>query len=82
LNRYSREPAAKGEFNGWKPTAHKMDGPDTQGMFTTRVELTAGRYEYKYVLEGKHWRHDPGNPHQAGYYNNSVVVVPDKEGGH
>jgi peroxiredoxin len=64
-----------GEFNGWKPTATAMDGPDREGRFTTKLELKAGRYEYKYVLEGTAWRHDPGNPRQAGYFNNSVLVV-------
>jgi 1,4-alpha-glucan branching enzyme len=67
------------QFNSWKPTGHKMDGPDEQGRFTTRLELKRGRYEYKYVLEGKTWRHDPGNPQQAGYFNNSVLVLPETE---
>jgi mono/diheme cytochrome c family protein len=67
-----------GEFNSWKPDGHKMDGPDAAGWFTTRLELKAGRYEYKYVLEGKNWRHDPANPQQAGFYNNSVLIVKEK----
>jgi peroxiredoxin len=67
-----------GEFNGWKPTGHKMDGPDANGLFSTRLELKPGRYEYKYVLEGKNWRHDPANPFQAGFYNNSVLLVKEK----
>jgi hypothetical protein len=78
--RYQAPPGTKavylaGEFNAWKPTGHKMDGPDAEGWFTTRLELKAGRYEYKYVLEGKLWRADPGNPRQAGYFNNSLLVV-------
>jgi hypothetical protein len=64
-----------GDFNGWKPTGHKMDGPDRDGRFTARLELKPGRYEYKFVLEGKTWRHDPGNPQQTGYFHNSVLVV-------
>lgn len=79
--RYKAPPGTKevylaGELNDWKPTGHKMTGPDAEGTFTTRLELKAGRYEYKYVLEGKNWRHDPGNPQQAGHYNNSVLRVP------
>jgi peroxiredoxin/mono/diheme cytochrome c family protein len=78
--RYKAPPGTKevylaGPFNGWKPAGHKMDGPDAEGRFTTRVELKAGRHEYKFVLEGKHWRHDPGNPQQVGYFNNSVLQV-------
>ena len=46
--RYRAPPGTKavylaGEFNGWKPDGHKMDGPDAEGRFTTRVELKPGR---------------------------------------
>jgi peroxiredoxin len=85
LFRYKAPPGTKvvylaGEFNCWKPTTHRMDGPDESGRFTTRLQLKPGRYEYKYVLEGKTWRHDPGNPQQAGYFNNSVLWVPGPAG--
>jgi peroxiredoxin len=64
-----------GSFNDWKPTGHKMDGPDARGAFTTRLTLKAGNYEYKYVLDGKTWKTDPGNRRQTGFYNNSVLSV-------
>jgi peroxiredoxin len=67
-----------GEFNHWSTNARKMDGPDASGLFTTKLTLRPGRYEYKYVLEGKTWRHDPANPYQAGYFHNSVLFVPGK----
>jgi len=67
-----------GTFNEWKPADHKMDGPDTKGAFTTKLVLKAGTYEYKYVLEGRAWRADPGNPRQNGFYNNSVLTVGNK----
>lgn len=81
--RYPAPPKTKevylaGEFNGWNPTGHKMDGPDADGKFTMRLELKAGRHEYKYVLEGKQWRRDPGNPRQAGKFDNSVIELPGK----
>jgi peroxiredoxin len=66
-----------GTFNDWKPTGHKMTGPDAKGVFTTRLVLKGGTYEYKYVLEGKTWRADPANPRQTGFYHNSVLVVGD-----
>jgi peroxiredoxin len=70
-----------GEFNNWKTNAHQMDGPDANGLFTTKLTLRPGRYEYKYLLEGKTWRHDPANPHQAGYFHNSVLFVPGRDSG-
>ena len=62
-----------GEFNDWQPTGHKMDGPDAQGHYLTTLVLKAGTHEYKYVIDGTRWRADPGNPHQAGFYHNSVL---------
>jgi 1,4-alpha-glucan branching enzyme len=68
-----------GSFNGWKPTGHKMDGPDEKGRFTTRLVLEGGTHEYKFVLDGRTWKHDPGNYRQAGYFNNSVLVLKKEE---
>jgi peroxiredoxin len=80
--KYRPPPAAKakavylaGTFNDWKPDGHKLDGPDKGGVFVTRLALKKGSYEYKFVIDGTVWKYDPGNPHQAGFYNNSVLVV-------
>ncbi|MHC4403203.1 MAG: glycogen-binding domain-containing protein [Planctomycetota bacterium] len=64
-----------GSFNNWKPTAHKMDGPDQQGRYTTRLKVKKGRYEYKFVLDGQSWQIDPENLLQTGPYQNSVFYV-------
>jgi peroxiredoxin len=68
-----------GEFNKWKPDALKMDGPNEDGFYTTTLPLAAGRYEYKFVVNGTRWKPDPGNREQAGNYHNSVVVVGTAE---
>ena len=39
----------------------KLDGPEESGRFEARRTLAAGNHEYKYVLDGTRWRHDPGN---------------------
>ena len=64
-----------GTFNNWGRTAHKMDGPDKGGLFTTRLKLKKGTYEYKFVLEGTEWRADPDNIYQAGFFQNSFLRV-------
>jgi len=64
-----------GSFNDWKPTGQKMDGPDDEGFYTAELTLPKGQYEYKYVINGKEWRADPGNRAVAGYFGNSVLVV-------
>ena len=83
LFQYQPKPGTKavylaGEFNKWNKTDHKMEGPDAQNRFTTKLVLKAGRHEYKFVLEGKDWRNDPGNPAQVGIYNNSLLTLPAK----
>jgi hypothetical protein len=62
-------------IHDWKPTVPKMEGPDKSGRFETKLILDAGTREYKSVLEGTRWRHDPGNRRQAGFYHNSVLEL-------
>jgi hypothetical protein len=64
-----------GTFNDWKPNGLPMNGPDADGTFISRLTMKQGSYEYKFVIDGKVWKHDPGNHRQAGFYNNSVVFV-------
>jgi peroxiredoxin len=64
-----------GTFNEWKPDSLKMQGPDKTGAYTTKLKLKAGVHEYKFVIDGKTWRADPGNPDVAGDYANSVLRI-------
>jgi 1,4-alpha-glucan branching enzyme len=64
-----------GTFNDWNPTGHKMDGPDAEGHYVAQLTLKPGLYEYKFVINGKTWRPDPGNPTQVSYYRNSQIRV-------
>jgi peroxiredoxin len=64
-----------GTFNDWKETSTKMDGPDAAGRYTIKLNLKPGNHEYKFVVDGKQWHSDPGNPHSAGYFRNSVLKV-------
>lgn len=64
-----------GVFNDWKPDDLKMEGPDKDGTFTRTLSLKPGMYEYKFVLNGKTWRNDPGNPDVIGDYRNNVLRI-------
>jgi len=64
-----------GTFNEWKPTALAMSGPGKEGFFETTQKLPIGRYEYKFVVDGKVWKTDPGNMARTGDYRNSIIVV-------
>ncbi|HXT58922.1 MAG TPA: redoxin domain-containing protein [Pirellulales bacterium] len=65
-----------GAFNDWKPDGLKMDGPDAEGRYTAKLTLKPGAHEYKFVIDGKQWRADPGNPLQQGQYHNSLLKLP------
>jgi len=67
-----------GDFNRWSPTAHPMQRTQTGGTWTITVPLGAGRHEYSFVVDGKHWMPDPAAPLAAddGFgVANSVLLV-------
>lgn len=51
-----------GDFNDWNPAAHPMERTPTGGTWTVTVPLEAGRHEYSFVVDGKHWMPDPAAP--------------------
>ena len=74
-----------GTFNGWDPRSLALDGADDQGVFRTSMILDQGRYEYKFVLDGKTWVTDPDNPHKTSGYQNAILFLgidaPGEPGG-
>jgi Glycogen recognition site of AMP-activated protein kinase len=64
-----------GTFNEWNPKGHRMDGPNNEGMCTTRLTLRSGEHQYKFVIDGERWRSDPGNPRQVEFWNNSAIML-------
>lgn len=53
--------AVAGEFNGWSAEKGAMKkGKD--GVWTLKVKLAAGSYQYKVVYDGQYWNIDNGNP--------------------
>jgi Glycogen recognition site of AMP-activated protein kinase len=64
-----------GAFNDWQTDGDPMAGPDADGRYSQRVQLKPGNYQYKFVVDGKHWRADPGNPEHAGQHQNSLLRV-------
>ena len=57
----------------------RMQDPDHDGVWELRVPLGPGRYEYRFLVDGRFWDNDPGNPERApdgqgGFV--SLVVVP------
>lgn len=70
--------AVVGDFNGWDtgaaPAVRQADG-----TWVAFVQLTPGRHEYSFVLDGSHFMPDPNAPIASddGYgQRNSVALVP------
>lgn len=65
-----------GNFNGWNPGSI-VAKKDRKGVWSTKVSLPPGTYEYKFVVDGS-WVLDPANNNAV--YNsvgsqNSVLEV-------
>ncbi len=64
-----------GDFNGWTETPLKR-GKD--GIWTIRLDLKPGRYEYAFKIDGKKWVPDPRADEYVKTYGNqynSVIYV-------
>ncbi len=70
-----------GSFNGWKVDANPMTDPDKDGVWSTDIEIAAGRVQYKFVVNGDQWMTDEN---AAEFESdglggqNSVLTVTDK----
>lgn len=66
-----------GCFNKWNPEGKKMLDKKNEGLYTTTIKLPAGRYEYKFVVDGT-WCADPENldyvQNEHGTLNSVLVV--------
>jgi hypothetical protein len=50
-----------GDFNNWTPEASPLIKLEQKGLWYTFLPLQAGRYNYQFVIDGKH-QPDPRNP--------------------
>jgi AMP-activated protein kinase-like protein len=68
--------ALVGTFTDWKQRPLAMTGPDALGNYSTTIALDPGSHEYKFLIDGETFRHDPGNPESAGFFHNSLIRLP------
>ncbi len=69
--------AIAGTFNSWDKRKDKLSGPDKNGMWHIVLPLPEGRYEYLFIVDGKHWKPDPAVAQVDDGFGgkNSVVVI-------
>jgi glycosidase len=71
-----------GSFNDWQPTADEMSGPAEDGSYTLEYNLRPGEHQYKFVINGEHWFHDPANELTTADGHggqNSIINVGEKD---
>jgi hypothetical protein len=51
--------AVAGDFNGWNTSANQLEDPDGDGIWTGKMYLKPGRYEYMLVVDDAKWVTDP-----------------------
>jgi anti-sigma factor RsiW len=51
--------AVAGDFNGWDTSANQLEDPDGDGIWTGKMQLEPGRYEYMLVVDDAKWVTDP-----------------------
>jgi mono/diheme cytochrome c family protein len=77
--RFAYDPAGRalrsvhlaGTFNGWSPTAAPLAWSDAARRWQAELSLPDGSHQYKFVLDGRDWVRDEGNP----------LTAPDGFGG-
>lgn len=71
--------ALVGEFNGWNPEEAIALKKQKDGSFKTSLELAAGEYQFRYILDGEKWENDWAAdkyvPAGVEDTENSVVVL-------
>ena len=67
-----------GEFNGWNTVATPLKR-NGSGLWSTEIRVPrAGRFEYKFIVDGRRWIEDPSNgmkTHDNYGGLNSVLVI-------
>ena len=70
--------AVAGDFNNWNPLATPLKR-NGSGLWSTEILIpTAGRFEYKFIINGQRWLDDPSNsmkaPDNYGGLNSILVI--------
>jgi hypothetical protein len=74
----AQQVSVAGTFNNWSPTSNLMQSEN--GMWTTSISLAPGKYQYKFVVDGR-WMNDPKNPESVddGSGNLNSILVVDRD---
>jgi 1,4-alpha-glucan branching enzyme len=67
-----------GDFNNWSKISDLLYDREGKGLWQITIPLKPGRYEYKFLIDGKKWIPDEGNaeriPDGFGGWNSVITV--------
>ena len=74
--------AVAGDFNGWNTSANQLEDPDGDGIWTGKMQLKPGRYEYMLVVDDGKWVTDPNAKVYAndGFGGKNAVLFINNNG--
>lgn len=75
--------AVAGDFNSWSTSANQLEDPDGDGIWTGKMQLEPGRYEYMLVVDDGKWVTDPNAKVYAndGFGSkNAVLFINNSDG--
>ena len=75
--------AVAGDFNSWNTSANQLEDPEGDGIWTGKIFLKPGRYEYMLVVDDSKWVSDPNAKIYAddGFGSrNAVLYINDDRG--
>jgi hypothetical protein len=66
-----------GDFNGWSVTTTPLAEMDGSGVWSVTVPLAPGRYQYKFLVDGRRWVIEPDAPayHSDGFGGRNSVLI-------
>ena len=75
--------AVAGDFNGWNTSANQLEDPDGDGIWTGKMYLKPGRYEYMLVVDDGKWVTDPNAKVYAddGFGSKNAVLFINNNSG-
>ena len=74
--------AVAGDFNSWNTSANQLEDPDGDGIWTGKMQLEPGRYEYMLVVDDGKWVTDPNAKVYAddGFGSKNAVLFINNNG--
>jgi hypothetical protein len=72
----AREVIVAGDFNDWRPSERFRLNRDRDGRWTLKLPLAAGKYHYKFIVDGRSLE-DPANPKRKIGERGQVMSIMD-----